>query len=55
MNKTAALLFAVTSVLGMCATAFSISYNTWLAVLFGVLTIIIMGLGFVVKARGSRH
>jgi hypothetical protein len=53
MSKTTALFFAVTSVLGMCATAFSISYNTWLAILFGCLTFAVMGLGFVVKRRGS--
>jgi hypothetical protein len=55
MSKTAALLFAVTSVLGMCLTAFSISYNTWLAVLFGFLTCANMTMGFVVKSRGSRR
>ncbi|WP_169306750.1 DUF5325 family protein [Cohnella pontilimi] len=55
MSKTAALLFAVASVLGMCGTAFSISYNPWLAVLFGIVTFGIMGLGFVVKARASRR
>ena len=51
MSKTLSLLFAVLSVIGMLATAFSISYNGWLALLFGVVTLVVMGLGFVVKAK----
>ena len=51
MSKTLSLLFAVLSVIGMLATAFSISSNVWLALLFGVVTLLVTGLGFVVKAR----
>ncbi|MFB9273497.1 DUF5325 family protein [Cohnella cellulosilytica] len=51
MSKTLSLLFAVLSVIGMLATAFSISYSGWLALLFGVVTLVVMGLGFVVKAK----
>lgn len=51
MSKTASLLFAVTSVLWMCATAISISYNVWLAIAFGVLTCANIAAGFVWKAR----
>lgn len=54
MSKTASLLFAVTSVIWMCATAISISYNVWLAILFGVLTVATIGAGFVWKARSRR-
>lgn len=51
MSKTASLLFAVTSVLWMTATAISISYRPWLAVLLGLLTVANIGAGFVWKAR----
>ncbi len=51
VSKTLSLLFAVLSVIGMLATAFSISSNVWLALLFGVVTLLVTGLGFVVKAR----
>ncbi|MFC4597070.1 DUF5325 family protein [Cohnella hongkongensis] len=51
MSKTLSLLFAVLSVIFMLATAFSISYNGWLALLFGVVSIAVMGLGFVIKAK----
>lgn len=54
MSKTASLLFAVTSVLWMIATAVLISYNVWLAVLCGVLTCVNIAAGFVYKARRSR-
>jgi len=51
MSKTASLLFAVTSVLWMCATAISISYNGWLAAGFGVLACANIATGFIWKAR----
>jgi hypothetical protein len=54
MNKSLGLLFAVTSMAWLTATAISIEYNGWLAALFFVLGIANIGFGFVVKARFSR-
>ncbi|SFE14623.1 hypothetical protein SAMN05216378_2485 [Paenibacillus catalpae] len=55
MSKPLSLLFAVVSVLLMCATAISMSFNAWLAILFGILTLCMIGGGFVVKARLRRQ
>lgn len=55
MSKSLSLLFAVTSVLWMIATAVSISFNGWLTLLFGILTIVNIGFGFVVKARKTKR
>ncbi len=49
------LLFAVVSVLLMSATAVSISYSGWLAVLFFVLTLVSIASGFVYKAKMNRR
>ncbi|WP_161793362.1 DUF2244 domain-containing protein [Cohnella kolymensis] len=54
MSKRLSLMFAVSSVLLMIATAVSISYNAWLVLLFGILTVANIGLGFVVKARRTK-
>ncbi|WP_168735484.1 DUF5325 family protein [Cohnella fermenti] len=51
MNKSLGLLFAVTSMVWMTATAISLDYNGWLALLFFVLCILNIGAGFMVKAR----
>ena len=55
MPKPLALAFAVFSVLLMSATAISIAYSGWLAVLFFVLTIVSIGCGFVVSAKIKRR
>lgn len=55
MSKTMALFFSVFSVLLMCATAISISYNAWVAVLFSLLTILSIGAGFIVNAKMRRR
>ncbi|GLX65952.1 DUF5325 family protein [Paenibacillus glycanilyticus] len=55
MSKPLSLLFAVVSVLLMCATAISMSFSAWLAVLFGILTLVSIGGGFIVKARLRRR
>ncbi|MCM3629310.1 DUF5325 family protein [Paenibacillus glycanilyticus] len=55
MSKSLSLFFAVVSVLLMCATAISMSFNAWLAILFGILTLLMIGGGFVVKARLRRR
>jgi uncharacterized membrane protein len=54
MSKTASLLFAVTSVVWMCLSAFTISYRIWLAALFALLAFVNIGAGFVWKARARR-
>jgi hypothetical protein len=51
MSKSLSLFFAVASVVLMLATAFSISHNGWLALLFAVLSLAMMACGFIVKAR----
>ncbi|MFC4809141.1 DUF5325 family protein [Paenibacillus sp. GCM10023250] len=55
MSKPMALFFAIFSVLLMCATAISISYSGWLALLFFVLTIFSIGTGFIVNAKMRRR
>ncbi|WP_165822572.1 DUF5325 family protein [Paenibacillus montanisoli] len=55
MSKPMSLFFAVFSVLLMCATAISISYNGWLAVLFFLLTVGSIGAGFIVGAKMRRR
>jgi hypothetical protein len=51
MSKTLSLLFSLLATAMLLATAFSISYNGWLALALGVLSIFMIGLGFVVKAK----
>ncbi|MBP3962305.1 MULTISPECIES: DUF5325 family protein [Paenibacillus] len=55
MSKPMALFFAIFSVLLMSATAISISYNGWVAVLMFILTICSIGAGFVVNAKMKRR
>ncbi|WP_270165105.1 hypothetical protein [Paenibacillus sp. SYP-B4298] len=51
MPKSLSLAFALLSVVFMSATAISLSHNAWLALLFFVLTLFNIVLGFVIKAR----
>jgi len=51
VSKTLSLFFALSSTVLMLVTAFSISHSGWLALLFGILTIAVMGAGFIVKAK----
>lgn len=55
MSKPLALIFAVTAVIWMLATAVALSHNGWLAALFALLTAGTIGGGFVLKARLSRR
>jgi general stress protein CsbA len=55
MSKPMALFFAVFSVLLMCVTAISISYNGWLAALFFLLTMCSIVAGFIVNAKMRRR
>lgn len=54
MSKSLSLFFAVASIVLMLATAFSISNNGWLALLFGVSTLAMIAFGFVIKVRLRR-
>ncbi|BBI35133.1 DUF5325 family protein [Cohnella abietis] len=51
MSKSLSLFFAVASVILLLATAFSISNNGWLTLLFSVLTLAMIAFGFITKAR----
>ncbi|WP_256759777.1 hypothetical protein [Cohnella sp. WQ 127256] len=51
MSKSLSLLFAVVSIVLLLATAFSLSNNGWLALLFATLSLCMTGFGFVVKAK----
>ncbi|MNC10200.1 hypothetical protein D3C76_17760 [compost metagenome] len=54
MGKGLSLWFACSSILLLTAASISISSNIWLALLLGVLCILNIGWGFIVKARLRR-
>lgn len=54
MGKGLSLWFAVSSILLLTAASISISSNIWLALLLGVLCILNIGWGFILKARLRR-
>lgn len=54
MSKSLSLIFAIAGAILMIATAFSINTSGWLALLFGVLALAVVGAGFVVKSRQTR-
>ncbi len=51
MPKFQALSFAVLGVSMMVATAVSLTVNGWLAALFFILPLFVIGAGFIYKAR----
>lgn len=55
MSKGLSLWFAISSIVLLSAAAMTISYNGWLAMLLGILSILNIGWGFIVKSkrRGS--
>lgn len=55
MSKTASLLFAFTAVILMLATGVAISHNGWLAALFFVLTFVVIGAGFMYRAKALKR
>jgi hypothetical protein len=55
MSKTASLLFAVTAVALMLATGVAISHNGWLATLLFVLTFVVIGTGFALRAKAQKR
>ncbi|WP_310830108.1 hypothetical protein [Paenibacillus pedocola] len=61
MGKGLSLWFATSSILILTAASICISYNIWLALLLGVLCVLNIGWGFILKARlrrkqeNSRH
>ncbi|WP_171056349.1 DUF5325 family protein [Paenibacillus sinopodophylli] len=54
MSKPLSLFFSVLAILFMSAMSVSISYNGWLVLLFGLLSLFTVGAGFIVKARLRR-
>ncbi|WP_438494675.1 hypothetical protein [Paenibacillus sp. IHBB 3054] len=54
MGKGLSLWFACSSILMLTAASISISFNIWLALLLGVLCVLNIGWGFIVKARLRR-
>jgi uncharacterized membrane protein YhaH (DUF805 family) len=54
LSKTLSLLFAIVAVVLMIATAFSINTSGWLALLFGILAIGVIGAGFVIKGKQTK-
>ncbi|MGG1312214.1 MULTISPECIES: DUF5325 family protein [Cohnella] len=55
MRKSVAWLLSVTAVVWMTATAITLEYNGWLALLFFVLCCCTIGFGFAVKSRSRRN
>ncbi|WP_179090252.1 DUF5325 family protein [Paenibacillus sp. FSL H8-0548] len=54
MSKPLSLFFSVLAILFMSAMSVSISHSGWLVLLFGVLCLLTIGAGFIVKARMRR-
>ncbi|CAM3050450.1 hypothetical protein PASE110613_14255 [Paenibacillus sediminis] len=55
MSKGLSLWFATSSILLLMVTAISISYSVWLPILLGTISILNIGLGFIVKAKQRSH
>ncbi|AIQ65465.1 hypothetical protein PSTEL_22460 [Paenibacillus stellifer] len=51
MSKGLALWFALSSILLLAAASIALTYQVWIALLLGLLCILNIGLGFIVKAR----
>lgn len=54
MSKGLSLWFAVSSIILMSAAAINISHNFLLAIGLGILTILNIGWGFIIKAKSRR-
>jgi hypothetical protein len=54
VSKPLSLFFSVLAIVFMSAMAVSISYNGWLVLTFGFLSLFTIGAGFIVKARLRR-
>ncbi|CAH1212388.1 hypothetical protein PAECIP111892_03745 [Paenibacillus auburnensis] len=54
MGKGLSLWFATSSILILTAASICISYNIWLALLLGILCVLNIGWGFILKARLRR-
>ncbi|GAB6988022.1 hypothetical protein [Paenibacillus pini] len=54
MSKGLSLWFAFSSMVLLAASAIAISFNGWIAVLLGVVSIFNIGWGFIVKAKRNR-
>ncbi|MBY9078880.1 hypothetical protein KIH86_01285 [Paenibacillus sp. HN-1] len=51
MSKGLSLWFALSSILLLAAASIALTYRVWIALLLGLLCILNIGLGFIVKAR----
>lgn len=51
MSKSMSLLFSATAILFLSAMSISIAHNIIWVLIFGVLSIVTIGVGFVMKAR----
>ncbi|NMO95607.1 hypothetical protein [Paenibacillus lemnae] len=54
MGKGLSLWFAVSSIILLSAASIMISQNIWIAAALGVLTLLNIGWGFIVKAKHGR-
>lgn len=54
MSKGLSLWFACSSILILTAASMAISYNIWIALLLGLICVMNIGWGFIVKARIRR-
>jgi ABC-type bacteriocin/lantibiotic exporter with double-glycine peptidase domain len=55
LGKGLSLWFACSSILLLTAASIMISYNIWLALLLGLVCVLNIGWGFIVKARRRRR
>ncbi|UQZ33318.1 hypothetical protein C2I18_06950 [Paenibacillus sp. PK3_47] len=55
MGKGLSLWFACSSILILTAASISISFNIWISLLLGVLCILNIGWGFILKAKLRRR
>ncbi|NUU60840.1 hypothetical protein [Paenibacillus agri] len=55
MGKGLSLWFACSSILLLTAASIAISYSIWLALALGLVCILNIGWGFIVKARRRRQ
>jgi len=55
MNKSLALLFAVIGTALLACISYAISLgNVWLVLLFSIVSIVFIGVGFIVKAKQTK-
>ncbi len=55
MSKPLSLFFSVLAIVFLSAMSISISHSGWLVLLFGTLSLLTIGAGFIVRARLRRR